>query len=199
MQPRVHRERPFRITFLGGLHWPPNGEGIAWFLDKVWPRVADAVPSAVLTVIGKGGERAVQRPYEARRVEVTGYVEDPRRYLSETAVFIVPLLSGAGMRVKILDAWCWGLPIVSTTIGAEGLRAIHDDNLMLADEDHAFAQAVIHIINDRRTARRLADQGRETVERYYDWRTVYQAWDKVYGEREARADSSPVELAGVVS
>jgi glycosyltransferase involved in cell wall biosynthesis len=114
-------------------------------------------------------------------------------------VFIVPLLSGAGMRVKILDAWCWGMPMVSTRVGAEGLRAVHDENMMLADEDHAFAQAVIHVINDPRTAQRLADQGRETVETHYDWRTVYRAWDKVYRRPDARSDPSSRELAGLAT
>ena len=131
-------------------------------------------------MLGRDGANALPRAHEQGRVEVTGYVNDPRPYLADTAVFVVPLKSGAGMRVKILDAWCWGVPVVSTTVGAEGLRAVHDDNLMLADTEEAFADAVIRLARDRRVAGRLADSGRATVERYYDWRKIYTAWDDVY-------------------
>jgi glycosyltransferase involved in cell wall biosynthesis len=178
-QPRLRGDRPFRVTFLGGLHWPPNSEGMSWFIEKVWSRVVREAPSAVLTVIGRGGEK-VPGLQGARQVEVTGYVDDPQRYLAETAVFVVPLLSGAGMRVKILDAWCWGLPIVSTTVGAEGLRATHDENILLADDGEAFATAVVNLIKNGRLATRLADNGRATVEAHYDWKTLYTAWDRIY-------------------
>jgi polysaccharide biosynthesis protein PslH len=187
---RVIRDRPFRVTFLGGLHWPPNREGAAWFLAHVWPRVAEAVPGAVLTVLGRDGANALPLAHAAERVEVTGYVEDPRPYLADTAVFVVPLKSGAGMRVKILDAWCWGLPIVSTTVGAEGLRAVNGENIVIADDDESFAEAVIRVARDGRTAAHLAEGGRATVERHYDWRTVYTAWDEVYGRRPRAATSS---------
>ena len=143
----------------------------------------------MLTVLGRDGARALPDAAAFPRVEVTGYVDDPRPYLAETAVFIVPLLSGAGMRVKILDAWCWGMPIVSTTIGAEGLRAADDENMLLADEPDAFADAVVRLGRDRQAAARLADGGRATVERHYDWRTLYAAWDDVYGHsRRATLD-----------
>ena len=192
---RIPQTRPFRITFLGGLHWPPNQEGAAWFLERVWRRVADAVPSAVLTVLGRDGERALPRAGEYPRVEVKGYVQDPRPFLAETAVFIVPLKSGAGMRVKILDAWCWGLPMVSTTVGAEGLRAIHDENLLLADDEDTFAEAVIRLAGDRRAAERLAEGGRATVERFYDWRTVYAAWDGLYRRPDSNGGLNGARVA----
>jgi glycosyltransferase involved in cell wall biosynthesis len=202
-RPRLARNRPFRVTFLGGLHWPPNAEGVGWFLDRVWPRVARAVPTAVLTVLGRDGRRALPRAHEHPRVEVTGYVNDPQPYLAETAVFVVPLLSGAGMRVKILDAWCWGLPVVSTTVGAEGLKAVHDDNVLIADEGNAFADAVIALAGDQRRAARVADGGRATVEGHYDWRRVYPAWDSVYGQspiasarRDDRAREEACAIAG---
>lgn len=176
----IKRSHPFRVTFLGGMHWPPNMEGVSWFVKNVWPRVARAVPSAVLTLIGKQGSKELSYLQDAPRVEVTGYVADPQRYLSETAAFIVPLHSGAGMRVKILDAWCWGLPVVSTTVGAEGLKAMDGENLLIADDAEAFAASVINVIQNQRMATRLADNGRSTVEKHYDWKHVYQAWDQVY-------------------
>jgi glycosyltransferase involved in cell wall biosynthesis len=111
---------------------------------------------------------------------VAGYVADLDRYLGETAAFVVPLQSGAGMRVKILDAWCRALPVVSTSIGAEGIRTSHGDNVLLCDSEAAFADDLIRVLRDPVLARRLADNGRATVEAEYDWRNTYLAWDAVY-------------------
>lgn len=113
-------------------------------------------------------------------VEITGYVADPGSYMEETAVFIVPLLAGGGVRVKILDAWSRALPVVSTRIGAEGLQARHGENLYLADDPASFAAAVIELMANRQLAERLALGGRRTLERHYDWRKAYRAWNQVY-------------------
>jgi glycosyltransferase involved in cell wall biosynthesis len=165
-----------RITFLGGLHWPPNAQGVLWFANHVFPQLRRAMPEAVLTVIGKSPPAGL----DGEGVEVTGYVSDLGPYLAQTAVFIVPLHAGGGMRVKILDAWSWGLPVVSTTIGAEGIRVQHGKNALLADTAPAFAQAVIQVLKDPTLAGQLGQNGRKTVVEKYDWRVVYAAWDEVY-------------------
>jgi glycosyltransferase involved in cell wall biosynthesis len=116
----------------------------------------------------------------ADRVDITGFVANVQPYLEETAVFVVPLLSGAGMRVKILDAWCSALPIVSTTIGAEGIEAKDGEDILLADSPDAFAESTLQVLQSRGLARRLGEAGRATVERSYDWRKVYRAWDSIY-------------------
>jgi glycosyltransferase involved in cell wall biosynthesis len=176
-----------RVTFLGGLHWPPNGEGALWLARDVWPRVRRRVPDAVLTIIGKSPPPALTAIGERRAdIEITGYVADPTPYLAETAAFVVPLHAGGGMRVKILDAWSWGLPVVTTRVGAEGLRAQDGENALVADAPEAFAQAVARVLTDDGVATRLAIGGRSTVEAYYDWRLEYRAWDRVYeGPRDA--------------
>jgi glycosyltransferase involved in cell wall biosynthesis len=84
------------------------------------------------------------------------------------------------MRVKILDAWSWGLPIVSTTVGAEGIAVESGKNLLLADTAQAFAQAVIQVLKDPGLGEQLGQNGRQTVLQKYDWRVIYPAWDSVY-------------------
>ncbi|MBN1220195.1 MAG: glycosyltransferase [Anaerolineae bacterium] len=165
-----------RITFLGGLHWPPNAEGILWFAKQVFPRVRTEIPEAILTVIGKNPPAGLA----GEGVEATGYVTDLSPYLAETTVFIVPLHAGGGMRVKILDAWSWGLPIVSTTIGAEGIDIQPGQNILIADTVPDFAQAVIRVLQEPALAQQLAQEGRQTVRQKYDWRRIYPAWDKIY-------------------
>ena len=101
-------------------------------------------------------------------------------YLAETAVFIVPLHAAGGMRVKIVDAWCWGLPIVSTTIGAEGLTIRDGENILIADTPGDFAQATVRLLTDEGLQAKFRACGREWVEERYDWRRVYQTWDEIY-------------------
>jgi glycosyltransferase involved in cell wall biosynthesis len=162
------------------MHWPPNAEGVSWFAKQVWPRLARLSKSAVFTVVGKGAPTAVRSLEEAGRVEVMGYVDDLDAVLDETAVFIVPLLSGAGMRVKILDAWSAGLPVISTTVGAEGMLYRDGENLSIADSAEAFANAAARLLGDKASAKRIGEAGRATVEQFYDWRNVYKAWDAIY-------------------
>ena len=170
-----------RILILGTMFWLPNVEGALWFGRQVWPQVAAQVPDARLTIIGKNPPPAVCQLSEAdARVEVLGYVADLRSYLEQSALFVVPLHAGGGMRVKILDAWCWGLPIVSTSIGAEGIHVQPGENILIADEAAAFARAVRQVLQDDQLAARLSANGRAWVEQHYDWRRVYRLWDEVY-------------------
>lgn len=176
----ARRPYPQRVIFLGGLHWPPNTEGIVWFAREVWPRIHAAAPEAVLTVIGKSPPGALQNP-EAPipNLDVTGYVADVAPYLAETAVFVVPLHAGGGMRVKIIDAWSWALPVVSTSIGAEGLQYQDGTNLLIADDAGSFAAAVLRLLQEPELANRIASAGRLTAETCYDWRQIYTAWNEV--------------------
>ena len=174
--PIARKPGAHRLTFLGGLHWPPNEQGIRWFADRVWPLLSSAVPDCTLTVIGKAPPAQLAGP----RIEVTGYVDDPTPFLEETAVFIVPLLAGGGMRVKIVDAWLWGLPVVSTTIGAEGITIRPGENVLIADSPEQFAAAVLALLQDPARGERLGNAGRKWAKQAYHWRTVYRHWDDVY-------------------
>lgn len=187
-----------RMLVLGTMFYPPNAEGALWLAREVFPLVQRDVPDARLTVIGKnppvelqrlGGKHLTTETQRAQRVlsyasdggvDVLGYVAEPMPYLAESAVFAVPLRAGGGMRVKILDAWCWGLPIVSTAVGAEGIEMRDGENILIADDARSFADAVVRVMTDGALARRLRDNGRAWVEERYNWRRVYYQWDEVY-------------------
>ncbi len=170
-----------RVTFLGGLHWPPNAEGMVWFYKNVWPQIIEQVPEAKLTVIGKDPPSELLNGDHQDSLEITGYVDDPVPYLAETAAFIVPLHSGGGMRVKIIDGWSWGLPIISTTIGAEGIKYSPDNDIIISDTPEEFAESTIALLTDNEKANNLAAEGRRTVEENFDWQKTYKAWDQIYG------------------
>lgn len=170
-----------RITFVGGLHYPPNAQGICWFAEAIFPQILASAPDVVLTVIGKQPPaQLAQLPIPAANLEVLGFVKDLEPYLAETAVFVVPLLAGGGMRVKIIDAWKWGLPIVSTTIGAEGIASEPGKNILIADEPNTFAAQTLALLKKPNYANTIARNGRQWLEHNYDWRTVYQQWDAIY-------------------
>lgn len=177
--PVTRRQDARQVTFVGALHWPPNAEGVAWFLEQVWPQVDR--PDATCVVVGKHPPAVLQASAAAlTNVTVTGYVADLTPHLAETAAFVVPLSAGGGMRVKIVDAWSWGVPVVSTTIGAEGLVYTAGKELLLADTPEDFAAAVQLLLDDRRIGDSLVEAGRRRVAATYDWRTVYGAWDAIY-------------------
>jgi glycosyltransferase involved in cell wall biosynthesis len=187
-QPALTRDlRGRRITFLGGLHYPPNAQGVLWFAEHIFPKVLAQAPDAVLTVIGKQPPDALAHiNVPAANLDITGYVDDPKPYLAETRAFIVPLLAGGGMRVKILDAWRWGLPIVSTTVGAEGIVTTPEKDILLADDSDEFAAHVLCLLRNAQFGDRIAAGGRCSAERQYDWRRIYRSWDRVYGDKHVR-------------
>jgi polysaccharide biosynthesis protein PslH len=171
-----------QVLHLGTMFWPPNVEGVLWFIEKIWPRVQAAIPQAQLIIAGKTPPRSILRSSQepSNRIRVTGYVSDPQTLLKQAGVFIVPLLSGSGMRVKILDAWKWGLPVVSTRLGAEGISYEPGKHIFIADSAQEFAEAVIGILQRPDLSESLRRNGRTWVERTYDWKNIYPAWGDIY-------------------
>jgi len=181
-QPAILRKaNARRLTFVGGLHYPPNAQGICWFAEQIFPQILAAVPDVVLTVIGKQPPAMLHElGIPPANLDVIGFADTLEPYLAETAVFLVPLLAGGGMRVKIIDGWKWGMPIVSTTIGAEGIHTIPGENILIADTPATFAKATIALLQSPAEATRLATNGRQWLEEHYDWRKVYRRWDEIY-------------------
>lgn len=169
------------ILFIGGMHWPPNADGVEWFTQQVLPLIRASTPAARFTAVGMQPPQSLQAEVLASNVHLPGYVAELQPYWRRSGVFVVPLRAGGGMRVKILDAWARGVPVVSTTVGAEGLACSPGHNVLLADSAEEFAQSVIQLLTNRELAEHLAQGGRATLEQYYNWRTVYAAWDEVYG------------------
>ncbi len=171
------------ILHVGTMYWPPNVEGILWFARQVYPRIREQVPDAPFYVVG------TRPPAEIRALEtavpgvrVTGYVEDLTPYLQESGVFVVPLHVGSGMRVKILTAWAWGIPLVSTSVGCAGIPVHPGEDILIADSPAEFAAAVVRVLREPETARNLSVAGRRYVEEQFDWRVVCRKVDEVYRE-----------------
>ncbi|MFC1922187.1 glycosyltransferase family 4 protein [Chloroflexota bacterium] len=177
------------VLHLGTMFWLPNVEGVMWFANEVWSKIIAQIPDATFTIVGKKPPTAIEKLKNLKiNIQVTGYVPDPSPYLEQAGVFIVPLLSGSGMRVKILDAWRWGLPIVSTQVGAEGINYRDGENILIADTPDEFANAVVNILTNQELAESLRENGRRWVEQHYDWQIIYKTWDTVYKDLDTNLE-----------
>jgi len=176
--------RNAQIVHIGTMFWPPNAEAVLWFSKEVLPIIVEQVPEIMFVVAGKDPPGAVTEiandPRLRGHIEVSGYIRNPRDLITASSVFVVPLRAGGGMRVKILDAWSWGIPVVSTTIGAEGIRVEPEENILIADDPPMFARQVVRVLNDVDLARRLSENGRNWVNEHYHWRNTYRQMDQVY-------------------
>lgn len=161
------------IAFSGNMEFPPNLTAIAWFRDEIWPRVVPEHPEARWRLIGKNPEAAARILQGTPNVQITGPVEDAVAEIARCRLAVVPLRSGSGTRLKIIEAWAAGVPVVSTTIGAEGLNCTNEANLVLADQPTAFAQAVCELFSDSSRADRVGTAGRGLYESSYNWPAVW--------------------------
>jgi polysaccharide biosynthesis protein PslH len=183
LQPISRQPGSMDIVTLGTLHYPPNADGIRWFAREVFPLVLKRVPTATLTIIGKNPpadfqELAVSQP---ERFTITGYVPDLVPHLKRAALMVVPVRAGSGMRVRILEAFAHAMPIITTTVGLEGIEAVPGEDVLVADTVDDFAGRVVNLLGDENLQSKLAERGRSLAEKRYDWRVVLKKLDEVYG------------------
>lgn len=171
--------RGTRIVFVGGSDWFPNRDGMLWFVHDILPLLRRARPEARVCWVGRIAPELRAR-VGALGVETPGHVDDVRPFLRDAACVIVPLRVGGGTRIKILDAWAMGRPVVSTTIGAEGLDGSDDVSLLLRDSTDAFATAVLAVLDDPGRAARLGAAGRLLVESRYGWEQIGERMRTLY-------------------
>jgi len=193
--PGSKRREPDTIVFFGTLSYYPNHDGLLFFLRDVMPLVRRLHPSVRLQIVGASPPAELRR-FEAADVRFTGFVDDLRPYLERPSVIIAPLRIGGGTRLKILEAMAMGAPVVSTSIGAEGLAVTHGRDVLLADTADAFAAEVVRVLRDDALGAELGSAGRHLVEKSYDWRASARALEALY--RRAIPARGPVGQAETV-
>lgn len=162
---------PFTLLFLGSFRHLPNQEALHWFVQEVFPRVRVKEQRARLIVIGSDPPPRHSLP-QAEAIELTGFVEDVQEPLRRYALFVCPILSGSGVRVKLLEAFAAGIPVVSTRLGAEGLASEDGDVCALADDPDAFAAHVVGLLANPEKAAAMAARARAHVVAKRDMRVM---------------------------
>jgi polysaccharide biosynthesis protein PslH len=189
-QPIQRKADATGILSLATMMWPPNVDGVMWFAREMYPLIRKDIPESQFYVVGQRPVAEVRAlPESEPSITVTGYVADPTPYIAGSACLIVPLRSGGGMRVKILEALARGIPVVSTTIGYEGIDLIAGKHLLVADTPAEFAAAVRKLLRDPELGAQLAQAGRERLLERYDWKAVYPAMEAVYQQIGAKRSS----------
>jgi glycosyltransferase involved in cell wall biosynthesis len=161
----------YQAGFLASLDWQPNLQGLKWFVHQVLPMVVDKCSNFKLKVAGRNpGQEVLQ--LAGPHVQVLGEVEDAAQFFAENRVMVVPLLAGSSMRVKLLEQFGAGCAVISTPVGAEGLAVTHNQELLIAADAPAFAQSLLHLMQDAALQHRLAISGYQFVKDTYSWQAI---------------------------
>jgi glycosyltransferase involved in cell wall biosynthesis len=182
---------PYKVAFVGSLDWRPNQDAVKLLLDDIFPKVKAAEPRAKLSVVGRNPpEWMTDAAKRIPGVNVFGNVPDVRPHLATCGMTVVPLRVGGGSRLKILESLATATPVVSTLVGAEGLRLEPGKHLTVTPDETGIADALLQHMRDPDAAADQADEGRRVVVREYDWgplaEKLNEVWTVAVDQRTAR-------------
>jgi glycosyltransferase involved in cell wall biosynthesis len=163
-----------RILFIGTLSYYPNIDGATYFVEKILPHIWQQDPTVELWIAGAEPPQAVVDLGQDGRIRVIANPEDMTAVAAQCCMTIVPLRIGSGTRIKILQSMAMGLPIVSTSLGCEGLLVADGTHLFVRDQPVEFARAVLRVLSDQAVRERFRQEGRDLVEQSYDWSQVFE-------------------------
>ncbi len=174
-------EDPDQILWVGSLAWDPNYDAVRYFLTSIFPLILERRPSARFDIIGTDSGRI--RKFASKfgeSVRILGRLPDVRDFLARSAVLVVPLRIGGGMRLKLLDFFASGKAVVATTIAAEGNLAQDGRELIIADRPATFADSVLGLLSNPDKRGRLASSARELATKEYSWKKIGEDFTRLY-------------------
>ena len=170
------------LVFTGSMDWRPNQDAVCYFIDEIFPTIKKENPQIRVYFVGRKPPAGIQRFGRIDGVTITGTVDDVRPYIDKASLIIVPIRIGGGTRLKILEAMAMEKTVISTSIGAEGLDVTNGENIIIADDPDNFAHAIIKQLGDPDASRRLGTNGRNLVEKYYDWQVLGKKYFEFIGK-----------------
>ena len=176
---------PDSIVFVGAMSFGPNIAAVEWFIREILPRIVAIRPAATFTVVGRDPTPAIEELGSRPGVTVTGRVDDVRAYLAAASVVVTPMVSGSGIKNKVLEALAMQRPVASTPLGVEGVAAVAGRDLVVASGPDELARAIAGLLADRGEAERIAVNGRRLVEAMYTWEAAAARYAGLYAELAA--------------
>ena len=168
------------LVFVGSMDWLPNVDGVMYFAEEILPLIRRRRPDCTLAIVGRTPPLKIRQLAERDpKIQVTGTVSDVRGYLWGSAVSIVPLRIGGGTRLKIYEAMAAKIPVVSTSVGAEGLTVQPPENIRIADTPESFAQSCIELLEDDAERARVAESAWEMVSACFSWEKVARQFERI--------------------
>ncbi|MFA5329268.1 MAG: glycosyltransferase family 4 protein [Prolixibacteraceae bacterium] len=156
------------LFHIGALDWAPNQEGLIWFFDKCWPKIHSENPNLKFYLAGRNAPEWFERHIKVAGVEYLGEINDAYDFINSKAVMVVPLFSGSGMRIKIIEGMALGKPIVTTDIGTEGIPTSNGHNILIANDADQFIEAVTRLLNDRELSDRIGKNAIGFIQEKFD-------------------------------
>jgi glycosyltransferase involved in cell wall biosynthesis len=172
--------QPNTLFHLGSLDWQPNIEAVLYFIEKILPQIQSERPEIEFHVAGKNTPDVIKQYHNPPHIIVHGEVEHAPTFMQTYDIMVVPLLSGGGMRLKMVEAMALGKPIVTTSVGIEGIPAKHETHAVIADTDKAFAKAVLQLMDNTSKKNALGTEAQIFVQRYFNWDSIIQDVTTLY-------------------
>ncbi len=192
----LHTAERNRLLFVGSMDYHANIDAVSYFANEVWNSLYQRNPAMRFTIVGRHPAAEVRALAALPGVEVTGTVAHVRPFYQEAFASVVPLRVGSGSRLKILESMAAGVPVISTTLGAEGLEVREGENIFLADEQEAIARRVLQLYFDTYLRREMAIAGQELVRRRYDWSAIGSRLFDIYQAVTRRAEAVQEKAQG---
>lgn len=171
------------ILFMGLLSYQPNSDGLAYYLNEVHPKILKECPDAVVNILGRNPpDWLVQKSSTDSSIKVLGFVENLSEVFDQSFVCICPLRYGSGTRLKVLEYMAAGKPVVSTTIGAEGIDITDKKNILIADRPDDFARSVLNLMADDEVAFKIGSEARKLIQQHYDWEKIGDQFVKIVSD-----------------
>ncbi len=175
----VWEQTELALVYVGTLSWEANIDGLIWMVEGAWDTWKAQFPELKLYVIGKNPDaRLIDLAARYEGIVLTGFVEDLEDYLPRCRVNVIPLRFGSGMKVKTINGLCRGIPMVSTSIGTEGLRVTHEKDILIADEVEDFAAQTMRLLQDKELWKQIAMESKKTAAAHYTWDSLYKILEK---------------------
>lgn len=195
-KPMYEDIEPYSMVFTGMMGYFPNYDGMLYFLDEIFPLILEKIPQAKIYIVGNSPPKSLQ-DRSADNVIVTGFVDDVRPYVWSSSIYVVPLRMGGGTRLKVLEALSMKKPVITTSIGCEGINVVDGDSVLIEDNPENFALRAVELLNDFAMRKILSSNGYDLIRSTYDWEIITETMDETYQKISAAPTKTFNKIAEV--